>query len=167
MCCLKYSQYLLILSTSLSSIFFLEKVKFYNSVLKFWIYILIYRVIVIELLSCIFCDPMDWSPPGSSVHGISRQEHWDGLPFPSPGDLPYPEIKPALEADSSPLSHQRSPVFIIVNYNFWYTGHYLIVLFKNDIEMQFKMFSRLLNRLYSKGKYRICLFFFFFFFKEK
>ena len=24
-----------------------------------------------------------------------RQEYWNGLPFPSPGDLPYPGIKPA------------------------------------------------------------------------
>ena len=31
------------------------------------------------------CDPMDCSPPGSSVHGFSRQEYWSGLPFPSPG----------------------------------------------------------------------------------
>ena len=29
------------------------------------------------------CDPMDYSLPGSSVHGISRQEYWSGLPFPS------------------------------------------------------------------------------------
>ena len=26
--------------------------------------------------------------------GFSRQEHWNGLPFPSPGDLPNPRIKP-------------------------------------------------------------------------
>ena len=26
--------------------------------------------------------------------GFSRQEDWSGLPFPSPGDLPYPGIKP-------------------------------------------------------------------------
>ena len=26
--------------------------------------------------------------------GFSRQEYWSGLPFPSPGDLPNPEIKP-------------------------------------------------------------------------
>ena len=34
---------------------------------------------------------------------FSRQEHWSGLPFPSPGDLPDPRIKPwspALQADS-------------------------------------------------------------------
>ena len=34
------------------------------------------------------------SPPVFSVHGISRQEYWRGLPFPSPGDLPDPGIKP-------------------------------------------------------------------------
>ena len=30
------------------------------------------------------CDPIDGSPPGSLVPGFSRQEHWNGLPFPSP-----------------------------------------------------------------------------------
>ena len=30
------------------------------------------------------CDPMDSSPPGSSIHGISRQEYWSELPFSSP-----------------------------------------------------------------------------------
>ena len=35
--------------------------------------------------SCLtLSDPMDCSLPGSSVHGLSRQEHWSGLPFPSP-----------------------------------------------------------------------------------
>ena len=35
--------------------------------------------------------------------GFSRQECWSGLPFPSAGDLPDPEIKtgsPALQADA-------------------------------------------------------------------
>ena len=45
-------------------------------------------------------DPMDCYPPGSSVMGFSRQEYWSGLPFPSPGNLPNPGIKPALQADS-------------------------------------------------------------------
>ena len=30
--------------------------------------------------------------------GFSRQEYWSGLPFPSSGDLPYPEIKSKLIA---------------------------------------------------------------------
>ena len=45
-------------------------------------------------------DPMDCSPPGSSVHRISRQEYWSGLPCPRPGDLPEPGIKPASPANS-------------------------------------------------------------------
>jgi len=42
--------------------------------------------------------------PGSSVE-FSRQEYWSGLPFPSPGDIFDPGIKPrppALQADSLP-----------------------------------------------------------------
>ena len=30
--------------------------------------------------------------------GFSRQEYWSGLPFPSPGDLPDPEIEPGSPA---------------------------------------------------------------------
>ena len=33
-------------------------------------------------------------PPLSSAKGFSRQEYCRGLPFPSPGDLPDPGIKP-------------------------------------------------------------------------
>ena len=35
---------------------------------------------------------MDYSPPGSSVHGISqaRTLEWIAISFPSPGDLPDP-----------------------------------------------------------------------------
>ena len=39
-------------------------------------------------------DPLDCSPPGSSVHGIFQGEYWNGLPFPVPKDLPDPGIKP-------------------------------------------------------------------------
>ena len=35
-------------------------------------------------------------PHGLVSMGFSKQEHWFGLPFPPPGDLPNPEIKPAL-----------------------------------------------------------------------
>ena len=43
--------------------------------------------------------------------GFPRQEYWGGLPFPSPGDLPYPGIElasPALQVNSLPLSHLES-----------------------------------------------------------
>ena len=55
---------------------------------------------------------MDCSLPGSSVHGISRQEYWSGLPFPPPGNLPNPGIEPrspALQADSLPPEPPGKP----------------------------------------------------------
>ena len=39
-------------------------------------------------------DPMDCSPSTPLSIEISRQEYWSGLPFPIPGDLPHPGIKP-------------------------------------------------------------------------
>ena len=30
------------------------------------------------------CDPMDYTLPGSSAHGIFQQEYWSGVPLPSP-----------------------------------------------------------------------------------
>ena len=36
---------------------------------------------------------MDWSLPGSSIHGsFPSQEYWNGLPFPPPGDFPDPHV---------------------------------------------------------------------------
>ena len=49
--------------------------------------------------------PWTVSPKAPLSMRFSRQEHWSGLPFPSPGDLPEPGIKPrspALQADSFP-----------------------------------------------------------------
>ena len=40
---------------------------------------------------------MDYSPPGSSLSvGYPRQEYWNGLLFPFPGDLPNPGTEPRL-----------------------------------------------------------------------
>ena len=59
----------------------------------------------LKMLTCMFaklfqscptlCNPMDLSPPGSSVHGDSPGRNWSGLPCPPPGDLPNPGIEPA------------------------------------------------------------------------
>ena len=49
------------------------------------------------------CDPMEFSRP----------EYWNGQPFPSPGDLPNPGIKPkspALQVDSLPAEPQGKPI---------------------------------------------------------
>ena len=45
---------------------------------------------------------------------FSRQEYWSGLPFPSPGDLPNPGVKPespALQTDSLPTEPLGTPYF--------------------------------------------------------
>ena len=44
--------------------------------------------------------------------GFPRQEYWSGLPFPSPRDIPdsgMEPVSPALQVDSLPLSHLKSP----------------------------------------------------------
>ena len=41
---------------------------------------------------------MDYSPPGSSVHGILPTKYWSGLPFPPPVDLPDLGIEPMSSA---------------------------------------------------------------------
>ena len=81
------------------------------------------------------CDPMDGSPPDSSIHGILHgycilhgysvhQEYWCGLAFPTPGDLlnllnslgillqgsnPRPLCLLHWQVDCLPLSHLGKP----------------------------------------------------------
>ena len=71
------------------------------------------------------CDPIDCSQPGSSTHGTSRQQYWNRLPFPPPGDLPNPGIEPispALQAGSLPLSHWGRNMWPKSSFGFPYTG---------------------------------------------
>ena len=56
-----------------------------------------------SLQSCpTLCDPIDGSPPGSPFLGFSRQEHWSGLPFPSP--------KHESESESEVVSDPQRPM---------------------------------------------------------
>ena len=75
------------------------------------------------------CGPMDCTCQAPPSMGFSRQDYWSGLPFPSPGDLPNPGIKPgspALQADSLPSEPQGG--FTIRGQqrsNFWKFGSLL------------------------------------------
>ena len=57
--------------------------------------------------------------------GFSRQEYWSGLPCPPPGDLsdsgiePMSLMSPALQADSLPLSHWGSPIYICIGFLYY------------------------------------------------
>ena len=72
--------------------------------------------------SCLtLCTPWTVACEAPLFMGFPRQEYWSGLPFPTTGDLPHPGIKPEFDqfqlilitlhwqANSLPLSHQRSP----------------------------------------------------------
>ena len=71
-------------------------------------------------------DPMDCSPPGSSVHGILQARRLEWVTCPPPGDLPHPGIEPAslvaptLQGGSLLLSHQGSPKYC--HCYFWVNG---------------------------------------------
>ena len=62
------------------------------------------------------CDPINRSPPDSSVHGIFQARILSGLSFPFPGDLPDPGIKPSSlhllcwQVDSLPVVPPVSPI---------------------------------------------------------
>jgi len=79
----------------------------YNRTLKTVNRMLCCAVLCLVSQSCpTLCDPMDCSPPGSSVHGDSLGKNTGvGLPCPPPGDLPNPGIKPrspALQVSEPP-----------------------------------------------------------------
>ena len=61
----------------------------------------------VKLLSCVWLFVIPWTVAYQAPPSIefSRQEYWNRLPFPSPGDLPDPGIKPTfppLQADALP-----------------------------------------------------------------
>ena len=70
-----------------------------------------------QSLSCVWLFATPWTMTRHTPLsiGFSRQGYWSRLPFPSPGDLPDPEIEPTSpvspwQADSLPLCHLRSSV---------------------------------------------------------
>ena len=48
--------------------------------------------------------------------GISRQEYWSGLPFPSPGDLPDPGIEPGSPAQQALSLPSEPPGKVITSW---------------------------------------------------
>ena len=67
--------------------------------------------------SCMtLCTPRTVALQTPLSMNISRQEYWNGLPFPSPGELPNPGIKPrspespATPAGSLPLVPPGKPL---------------------------------------------------------
>ena len=60
----------------------------------------------------LFATPWTAAHQAPRSMGFSRQEHWGGLPFPSPGNLPHPGIEPgslALQTDALPSEPPGKP----------------------------------------------------------
>ena len=77
------------------------------------------------------CNPMDCSPPGSSIHGIlqARTLEWAVIPF-SMGSswLRIEHEPPTLQVDSLPLSHQGSPRMSLI----WVVNHLQMLSYHNS-----------------------------------
>ena len=70
--------------------------------------------------------------------GFSRQEYCSGLPFPSPGDLPNPRIKPrssTLQADTLPSEPPGKSERYEVNAIFKKVKLYLYQNMTNDLDI--------------------------------
>ena len=89
--------------------------------------------------------------------GFSRQEHWNGLPCPPPGNLPHPGIKPrspALQVDSLPAELPGKPFIQYMSfysllisqnmetYPYWCKQLHLLYLIYNILHMSISMGSQ-------------------------
>ena len=73
-----------------------------------------FKQVLVKSLSSVqlFATPWTGACQASQSMGFSREEHWSGLPFPSPGDFPGPGIEPrspALQADALPSEPPGKP----------------------------------------------------------
>ena len=118
-----------------------------------------------ENVSCscpTLCNPMDRTVAHQAPLSVefSGQEYWSGLPFPSPGDLPDPEIKsgpPALQADSLPSEPPGKPKFMLgmllkTLWISWFNPHHNSRVCTGDIVMWvMEMLRRGATRLLAEG----------------
>ena len=100
----------------------------------------------------LFAMPWTIAHQVSLSMGFPRQENWSGLPFPSPGDLTDPGIKPDLHCRRIfyLLSHQGSPFFFYDSRNKEFEKHECcsfsqlavnIIYETQNIEYTFELFA--------------------------
>ena len=60
----------------------------------------IYSSVLYSVSRLCLLTPWTVTLPAPLSMGLFRQEYWSGFPFPPPGDLPDPGIKPAYPASA-------------------------------------------------------------------
>ena len=86
---------------------------------------------------------------------FSRQAHWSGLPFPSPGNIPNPGIKPrfpASQADSLPLSHSGSRICFILNFKNYFSDYLIKLFLKKKTRISHRNAARVCHGCVSPGE---------------
>ena len=79
----------------------------------------------------LFATPWTVACQAPPSRASSRQVYWSGLPFPSPGDLPNPGIKPrdpALQTASSPSEPKGKPLYVPYVYPYLHQLYNLLAL---------------------------------------
>ena len=74
---------------------------------------------------------MDYSPPGSSVHGIFQARVLEWVAITSPGNLPNPGVKPGsptLQAESLLLELPGKPLKALALYNIVYFNNCVLFI---------------------------------------
>ena len=75
----------------------LDKWQYYNNAFLRIMYVSAQLLNLVQLFQ-VFATPGTVAHQAPLSMGFSTQEYWSGLPFPSPGDLPNPGIKPPTPA---------------------------------------------------------------------
>ena len=96
--------------------------------------------------------------------GFFRQEYWRGWPFPSPGDLPYPGIKPLLhwQANSLLLRSRPASLFLQPLFSFsmseaYWAGFRRISMYLFPFDVCSKQVSEKANPLLPEGQIQLVL----------
>ena len=89
------------------------------------------KVLVTQLCPTL-CDLMDITYQAPLFMEFSRQEHWSGLPFPSPGTLS--DLGTAtLQVDSYQQSHQGSRIisyiFLVIALALYKNAYFIVYIF--------------------------------------
>ena len=84
-----------------------------------------YKKVLVAQLCLTLCNPIDYSPPGSSLHGIPRQEYWSGCCsllqgiFPTQGsNLSFPHCRQILLLFEPP----GKPMYMYINMYMGFPG---------------------------------------------